>query len=127
MQAERCVAIRAASFDGVAIVSEGHRLATTACAAFASAVEAMLAGNVDTGMTILRDYIKATDGFERLGHAIGTPPKSLIRMLGPRGYLQKRDGLELRVTSAPKRRMVRRAAKFLLRAARAAYRGALNV
>lgn len=86
------------------------------------AVEAMLSGDVDTGKTILRDYIKATDGFERLGRAIGTPSKSLIRMFGPRGnpqarnlfgvigYLQKRDGLELRVTSAPKKRAVRRAA-----------------
>jgi hypothetical protein len=86
------------------------------------AVEAMLSGDVDTGKTILRDYIKATDGFERLGRAIGTPSKSLIRMFGPRGnpqarnlfgvigYLQKRDGLELRVTSAPKKRTVRRAA-----------------
>jgi hypothetical protein len=85
------------------------------------AVEAMLSGDVETGKTILRDYIKATDGFERLGRAIGTPPKSLIRMFGPRGnpqarnlfgvlgYLQKRDGLTLRVT-AGKRRPVRRAA-----------------
>ena len=86
------------------------------------AVEAMLAGDVDTGKTILRDYIKATDGFERLGRAIGTPSKSLIRMFGPRGnpqarnlfgvigYLQKRDGLELRVTSSPRKRPARRAA-----------------
>lgn len=86
------------------------------------AVEAMLAGDVDTGKTILRDYIKATDGFERLGRAIGTPSKSLIRMFGPRGnpqarnlfgvigYLQKRDGLELRVTSSPRKRQARRAA-----------------
>ncbi len=86
------------------------------------AVEAMLAGDVDTGKTILRDYIKATDGFERLGRAIGTPSKSLIRMFGPRGnpqarnlfgvigYLQKRDGLELRVTSGPRKRPARRAA-----------------
>ena len=78
------------------------------------AVEAMLSGDVETGKTILRDYIKATDGFEKLGRAIGTPPKSLIRMFGPRGnpqarnlfgvlgYLQKRDGLTLRVgTSDP--------------------------
>jgi hypothetical protein len=41
------------------------------------AVKAMLSGDVETGKTILRDYIKATDGFEKLGRAIGTPPKSL--------------------------------------------------
>ena len=85
------------------------------------AIEAMLAGDVETGKTILGDYIKATDGFEKLGRAIGTPPKSLIRMFGPRGnpqarnlfgvigYLQKRDGLALRVTSGQKKRPARRA------------------
>ena len=86
------------------------------------AIEAMLAGDVDTGKAILGDYIKATDGFEKLGRAIGTPSKSLIRMFGPRGnpqarnlfgvigYLQKRDGLTLRVTSRQKKRPTRRAA-----------------
>jgi DNA-binding phage protein len=55
---------------------------------------------------ILRDYIKATVGFEKLGEATGMPAKSLIRMLGPRGnpqarnlfgiigYLQKQAGVE---------------------------------
>ena len=33
----------------------------------------MLAGDVDTGKAILRDYIKATVGFEKLGEATGTP------------------------------------------------------
>ena len=46
------------------------------------AIEAMLAGDVETGKTIMRDYIKATDGFEKLGRALGTPAKSLIRMFG---------------------------------------------
>jgi hypothetical protein len=45
-------------------------------------IDTMLAGDVDTGKAILRDYIKATIGFEKLGAAIGTPEKSLIRMLG---------------------------------------------
>jgi DNA-binding phage protein len=72
-------------------------------------VDAMLSGDVDTGKTILRDYIKATVGFERLGAATGAPPKSLIRMFGPRGnpqaknlfgvlgYLQRRAGIRLQV------------------------------
>ena len=72
-------------------------------------IDAMLGGDVETGKTILRDYIKATVGFEKLGEATGTQPKSLIRMFGPRGnpqaknlfsvlgYLQKRAGLELHV------------------------------
>ena len=70
----------------------------------------MLAGDVDTGKAILRDYIKATVGFEKLGRATGTQPKSLIRMFGPRGnpqarnlfsvigYLQRHAGRHLQVT-----------------------------
>jgi len=72
-------------------------------------IEVMLSGDVETAKTILRDYIKATVGFEKLGQATGAPPKSLIRMFGPRGnpqaknlfsvlgYLQKRAGLQVHV------------------------------
>lgn len=77
-------------------------------------IEAMLAGDVDTGKAVLRDYIKATVGFERLGEATATSPKSLIRMFGPRGnpqarnlfnvlgYLQKQAGVAFHVTPAPR-------------------------
>jgi hypothetical protein len=51
----------------------------------------MLAGDVDTGKAILRDYIKATVGFEKPGEATGTQPKGLIRMFGPRGNPQARN------------------------------------
>jgi hypothetical protein len=54
-------------------------------------IDTMLAGDVDTGKAILRDYIKATIGFEKLGAATGTQPKSLIRMFGPRGNPQARN------------------------------------
>ncbi len=72
-------------------------------------VDAMLSGDVEAGKAILRDYIKATVGFEKLGEATATPPKSLIRMFSPRGnpqarnlfgiisYLQKQAGVELHV------------------------------
>src|SRR5262249_11254849 len=72
-------------------------------------IDAMLSGDIDTGKILLRDYIKATVGFERLGAATGAPPKSLRRMFGPRGnpqgrnlfsvfgYLQQRAGVRLRV------------------------------
>jgi DNA-binding phage protein len=72
-------------------------------------IDAMLSGDVEDGKTILRDYIKATVGFEELGAATGAPPKSLIRMFGPRGnpqaknlfnvigYLQKRAGVRFHV------------------------------
>ena len=74
-------------------------------------IDTMLTGDVDTGKAILRDYIKATVGFETLGKATGTQPKSLIRMFGARGnpqarnlfsvigYLQKRAGIELHVSA----------------------------
>jgi DNA-binding phage protein len=73
------------------------------------AVDVMLAGDVETGKAVLRDYIKATVGFEELGRKTGNPPKSLIRMFGPRGnpqaknlfnvlgYLQRQAGLHLQV------------------------------
>ncbi|MHB8272888.1 transcriptional regulator [Bradyrhizobium sp.] len=72
-------------------------------------VDALISGDVESGKTLLRDYIKATVGFEKLGAATGAPPKSLIRMFGPRGnpqaknlfsvigYLQKRAGVRLHV------------------------------
>jgi len=73
------------------------------------AIEAMLAGDIETGKAILRDYIKATVGFEKLGEATDTPAKSLIRMFSSRGnpqarnlfgvigYLQRRAGVEFHV------------------------------
>ena len=61
-------------------------------------VDAMLSGDVETGKTILRDYIKATVGCEKLGEATGTQPKS-IRMFGPRGNPQARTCLAFSVIS----------------------------
>ena len=72
-------------------------------------VECLLAGDMDTGKALLRDYIKATIGFEGLGALTGKPPKSLLRMFGPTGNpqarnlfdiiacLQRREGLHLEV------------------------------
>jgi hypothetical protein len=54
-------------------------------------IDAMLAGELDTGKAILRDYINATVGFESLGAATGTSPKSLMRMFGPRGNAQAKN------------------------------------
>jgi DNA-binding phage protein len=49
------------------------------------AVELLIAGDLDVGKALLRDYINATVGFEKLAKATGTPSKSLMRMLGPKG------------------------------------------
>jgi len=54
-------------------------------------IECLLTGDVDTGKAILRDYINATTGFDALGSATGKSPKSLMRMLGPRGNPQARN------------------------------------
>ncbi|HEX7639232.1 MAG TPA: transcriptional regulator [Burkholderiaceae bacterium] len=74
-------------------------------------IETLLTGDVDAGKSLLRDYIKATLGFEQLGAETGASPKSLIRMFGPTGnpqarnlftvisHLQRHAGLTLRVTT----------------------------
>jgi hypothetical protein len=60
---------------------------------------------VETGKTVLRDYINATVGFDKLASVMKKSPKSR----GPKGnpqarnffeigaYLQKNEGLRLRV------------------------------
>ena len=72
-------------------------------------VQCLLAGEVDVGKSVLRDYVNATIGFQELGGLTEKSPKSLMRMLGPNGnpqagnlfeiisYLQEREGLHLRV------------------------------
>jgi DNA-binding phage protein len=75
------------------------------------AIDQLLAGDTETGKAVLRDYINATIGFERLAHETGTPSKSLMRMLGPKGNpradnlftvisrLQKVSGVHLSVAA----------------------------
>ncbi len=58
-------------------------------------VECMLAGDVDTGKVVLRDYINATVGFTELGRLTNKQPKSLMRMLGPDGNPQARNLFDL--------------------------------
>jgi AraC-like DNA-binding protein len=72
-------------------------------------VECLLAGDVDTGKAVLRDYINATIGYEELSQVFGKSSKSLMRMFGPKGdpqasnlfavtrYLQEQEGIHLEV------------------------------
>ena len=48
-------------------------------------MDAMLSGDLETGKSLLRDYINATIGFEGLSDALGKSPKSLMRMLSTNG------------------------------------------
>jgi hypothetical protein len=75
-------------------------------------IESMLAGDVETGKTILRDYINATVGFNELASAVHRSPKSLMRMLGPTGnpqaqnlfqivaYLMDQEGVRFKLRTA---------------------------
>lgn len=54
-------------------------------------IEALLADEVEVGKDILRDYINATIGFERLGRKVKMSPKSLMRMFGPSGNPQMKN------------------------------------
>ncbi len=77
------------------------------------AVQTMLDGDVATAKSVLRDYINATIGFERLALATGTPAKSLMRMFGRQGnptaenllgvisVLQRQTGVRLEVAAVP--------------------------
>jgi len=78
-------------------------------------VESLLSGDVETGKTILRDYINATVGFGQLAEVTNHSAKSLMRMLGPSGnpqarnlfeivqYLQRKEKVRLKVLAAAAR------------------------
>ena len=72
-------------------------------------VQCLIAADLETGKSVLRDYINATIGFRELGELTEKSPKSLMRMFGPDGNpqarnlfdiigcLQKLEGLQLKV------------------------------
>lgn len=59
------------------------------------ALNSMLAGDIDTGKVVLRDYINGTVGFPQLAIAMQRSPKSLMRMLSPTGNPQAKNLFEL--------------------------------
>ena len=79
-------------------------------------VSALLEGDLELGKAVLKDYINATLGFERLGAKTRIPAKSLMRMFGPKGNpqaqnlldvvaaLQKEEGVRLSVASKSARK-----------------------
>jgi hypothetical protein len=54
-------------------------------ALFQEAVQTLIEGDVETAKAVLRDYINATIRFPALAEATKMPPKSLMRMFGPKG------------------------------------------
>jgi DNA-binding phage protein len=70
------------------------------------AVEKLVGGDVEAGLSILGNYVNATIGYKTLAERTGKNPKSLIRMLGSQGnptaenlfniiaQLSKQEGLE---------------------------------
>jgi DNA-binding phage protein len=58
-------------------------------------VESFLSGDVETGKSVLRDYINATIGFADLAEATDHSAKSLMRMLSPSGNPQARNLFEI--------------------------------
>lgn len=81
-------------------------------ALLSDAVELLLEGDVETGKSLLRDFINATIGFEALADQVGLPAKSLMRMFGSKGnpradnlfsvirVLQQNSGIQLAVAAA---------------------------
>jgi len=75
-------------------------------------LDAMLSGDLETGKSLLRDYINATTGFEALAKGIDKSPKSLMRMLSASGnptaknlfgivsYLQQAEGVSLQTKAS---------------------------
>jgi DNA-binding phage protein len=76
-------------------------------------VECILNGDLDTGKSVLRDYVNATVGFRNLEKRTQIPAKSLMRMLGPKGSpslanlssiltaLQKTEGVHFELALRP--------------------------
>ncbi len=72
-------------------------------------LELLIQGDVETGKSVLRDYINATLGFEKLGQMTEKSPKSLMRMFSAEGNptannlfavictLQQQEGIQLHI------------------------------
>ncbi|HLE42137.1 MAG TPA: transcriptional regulator [Nitrospirota bacterium] len=59
------------------------------------AVNELLAGDLEAGKAMLRDYINATITFQQLAKKLKKSDKSVHRMLGPRGNPRADNILEI--------------------------------
>lgn len=67
------------------VMSRAHHDKAFCNAMLTDAINEFLTGDLDLGKAILRDYINATISFEILSVMLEKNPKSLMRMLGPKG------------------------------------------
>lgn len=75
-------------------------------------IESMLSGDIETGKSLLRDYVNATIGFEGLAELTGKSAKSLMRMVSASGnptaknlfsmisLLRQEEGLQLQIKAS---------------------------
>ena len=92
--------------------ARAQRDATFRKALLTEALNAYLSGEEIIGKAVLKDFINATIGFEKLGTLVQIPSKSLHRMLSPNGnpsttnffsilrVLQEEVGVQLKVRAA---------------------------
>jgi DNA-binding phage protein len=73
------------------IRERAHRDASFRRALLQEAVELLLTGDVETGQSLMRNYINATVGFSELAERTHTPKNSLMRMFGPNGNPSSRN------------------------------------
>jgi hypothetical protein len=66
--------------------SEGFRRAL-----LREAVGCMISGDLETGKSVLRKYIKGTVGFVKMGADLGRSPKVLMRMFSSTGNPQAKN------------------------------------
>lgn len=58
-------------------------------------MECLIGGEVETGKTLLRDFIDGTIGFPKLSNDLGRSPASLKRMLAPKANPPLRNFFEV--------------------------------
>jgi DNA-binding phage protein len=59
------------------------------------ATSAFLDGDIDTGKSLLRDYLNASNSMPRIARSLKKDDKSLRRMLGPNGNPTLKNFIEL--------------------------------
>lgn len=92
------------------VMARAHRDKAFCNALLTEAINELFSGDVELGKAMLRDYINAAISFEILSAILDKNPKSLMRMLGPKGNptskslfdifhaIQKLKKIKIRVT-----------------------------